>query len=814
MISSDIRKAGPYAGDGAATVFPFAFKVFSASDVIPVFTNAAGAETPMVAGFTVSLNSNQDAQPGGTVTLTAPLATGTKLTLTSNVSPLQPMQITNGGGFFPRVLNDSADRAIILIQQLAEKVGRTLLAPVSSNEPVNGLQLPSAAARAGKLLAFDGAGALVPVSSAAGPGDGGLRTDLGQSGGAGLVGTGLGGGIATVLGFINTMLSSTGSTLLGYIQAGTGAVSRTVQDKLRERRSIRDFGGVGGASIVAPMNAALTALGTVNAARLVIPEGVYTIGSNVDWSAYKNVTLVLEPGAVINHGAFNVTLPERVEVGLGAGFVGTGTRTVKNKDMVPLTIPPGGFITAGNLAWGVGALGKNVSGINNFAWGFNALASNVAGSNNIAIGEGALQSNVGTPGADAAYGTYKREAWGNIAIGGTALRDNTTGYENIAIGWGSCQRNTTGRWNTVVGDDSLILNTTGSCNSIFGAYAMVTPTVNNSSVFGWAAAENHTGGALDLFGYVAMNASEDSQRCAAFGSQAGEKWKHAIDSICMGQEVARNMTRVTQGVYLGAYCAGSSPDTGATAVVNQTFVGFQAGLNSRGNGNSALGTGALNTITTETNCFGIGQAAAVTGSNQGQLGDSNVTVYAYGAIQNRSDIRDKADVRDTTLGLDFIMALRPVDFRWDRRDEYRTEPPVPPTMERPGVAAPKEGSPTYEADKAAYDAVMEPYEAAMAQWRADTAAWAEQQKLANITHDGSKKRNRYHHGLIAQEVKAVLDERGIDFGGFQDHSVNGGDDVLSIGYEELIGPLIRSVQELSTELRAVRDELNELKAKN
>ena len=36
----------------------------------------------------------------------------------------------------------------------------------------------------------------------------------------------------------------------------------------------------------------------------------------------------------------------------------------------------------------------------------------------------------------------------------------------------------------------------------------------------------------------------------------------------------------------------------------------------------------------------------------------------------------------------------------------------------------------------------------------------------------------------------------MDFGGFQDHAVNGGQDVLSLGYMELIAPLIKAVQEL------------------
>lgn len=41
---------------------------------------------------------------------------------------------------------------------------------------------------------------------------------------------------------------------------------------------------------------------------------------------------------------------------------------------------------------------------------------------------------------------------------------------------------------------------------------------------------------------------------------------------------------------------------------------------------------------------------------------------------------------------------------------------------------------------------------------------------------------------------------GAEFGGFQDHLLSGGDDVLSIGYDELIGPLIKAIQELSARL--------------
>jgi hypothetical protein len=78
--------------------------------------------------------------------------------------------------------------------------------------------------------------------------------------------------------------------------------------------------------------------------------------------------------------------------------------------------------------------------------------------------------------------------------------------------------------------------------------------------------------------------------------------------------------------------------------------------------------------------------------------------------------------------------------------------------------------------------------------------WSKDNSLSNLVHDGSKKRNRFHHGFIAQEVGALN-----VFGGYQDLSLNGGEDVKSLGYIEFIAPLTKAVQELSKqndELRA------------
>ncbi|GAB3190781.1 phage major tropism determinant [Hydrogenophaga aquatica] len=134
-ISSEVRKAGPFAGNNVTTSFPFSFKVFASADVVVVQTNPAGVETALTVGtdYTVTLNADQDTAPGGTVNKTTPLASGFLLTITSRVPNLQPLDLTNQGGFYPKVINAALDRLTILAQQNDEKIGRSVKVPISSS---------------------------------------------------------------------------------------------------------------------------------------------------------------------------------------------------------------------------------------------------------------------------------------------------------------------------------------------------------------------------------------------------------------------------------------------------------------------------------------------------------------------------------------------------------------------------------------------------------------------------------------------------------------------------------------------------------
>lgn len=275
-ISSSTRKAGPFTGNGVTTAFPFTFKVFSTADVLVVqaFTST-GAESvqTLTTNYTVALNADQNVSPGGTVTMLVAPPTGYTLTLTSQVDNLQAVDVTNGGGFYPKVLNNAFDKATIQIQQLAEKISRALKLPVSSTASAD---LPPPVG--GSAIGWDATGTYL--------------VNLVLSTGTTLV----------------NLAASAGSALIGWIQAGTGTVARNVQDKLRERVSVADFGilpdGVTNWEGTNP-NGQWGAMLTAALTKIVVwPPGYYATGINLD-STYSGVHFHFEEGAIIG-GVFHM----------------------------------------------------------------------------------------------------------------------------------------------------------------------------------------------------------------------------------------------------------------------------------------------------------------------------------------------------------------------------------------------------------------------------------------------------------------------------------------------------------------------------
>ena len=88
------------------------------------------------------------------------------------------------------------------------------------------------------------------------------------------------------------LVASSGSSLIGFIQAGSGAVARTAQAKMRDIVSVKDFGAVGDGvtdDTVAIQAAINSAVSTGNA-NIFVPAGTYVISSTINISNMRGVT--------------------------------------------------------------------------------------------------------------------------------------------------------------------------------------------------------------------------------------------------------------------------------------------------------------------------------------------------------------------------------------------------------------------------------------------------------------------------------------------------------------------------------------------
>ena len=98
-----------------------------------------------------------------------------------------------------------------------------------------------------------------------------------------------------LLAYEAAVAASSGSSLVGFIQSGTGAVATTVQAKLRQTVSVKDFGAVGNGTTndSAAFLAALTASNYVE-----VPPGNYLITSTITIPA-SNKTIIGTGGVIV-----------------------------------------------------------------------------------------------------------------------------------------------------------------------------------------------------------------------------------------------------------------------------------------------------------------------------------------------------------------------------------------------------------------------------------------------------------------------------------------------------------------------------------
>lgn len=125
------RLAGPFIGDGSGQkVFTFGFLIFDEGDVsvsVADEENALPRALTLGEDFSVQMNEDQAAAPGGTITLLSDgLAKGAVLAIGSSVPYTQTLTLTNYTRFPPERITKELDRIVVQIQQLKSESERSL----------------------------------------------------------------------------------------------------------------------------------------------------------------------------------------------------------------------------------------------------------------------------------------------------------------------------------------------------------------------------------------------------------------------------------------------------------------------------------------------------------------------------------------------------------------------------------------------------------------------------------------------------------------------------------------------------------------
>ncbi len=447
MTVADNTSRNQYTATSGQTVFAYTFEIVDKSHIVVLKNGVALSEGT---NYTVSNVGNDS---GGNVTLTAGATTGDILTLYRDMPYSRTQNYTNSGDFLASEVNSDFDDLWLAGEQTNRAFSQSIRKPITDSDSIS-MELPEAADRASKFLTFDSTGAVSTQGASAVTtltrqnftGDGSttaftLSTAPESTGGNLQVyidgvhqensAYSVSGSVVTftaappinsaieVVAFATGSIGSTTADLVTYIPAGTGAVQTTVQTKLRETVSVKDFGAVGDGVTddTAAIQAALDAA-KINGDALFFPEGRYIVSSPlilpVKNGTYR-VPLYLygtsaenapdELGSIIEYTGTSGSLFE------GRGVSGTDTRRTQLKvENIQLY----GTFTQGSLT--------------NTTVGFNLYASTSLELNNVLV-------------FGFQYGMLIEGGWWYSAINNVKFRQSKTAVKTNGAANGSVFRN-------------------------------------------------------------------------------------------------------------------------------------------------------------------------------------------------------------------------------------------------------------------------------------------------------------------------------------------------------------------------------------
>jgi hypothetical protein len=209
---------------------------------------------------------------------------------------------------------------------------------------------------------------------------------------------------------------------------------------------------------------------------------------------------------------------------------------------------------------------------------------------------------------------------GNVtAIGNHSAEDITVGNHIIAIGVNAGAGIITGNTNIVIGDESLIANTDNVSNTVvIGHHSVTNNGVSESVIVG-----NNTCSAINT-----------SSKDVIIGNGIGNYLVNSSDNVIIGKNSASSLENGNKNIVIGS-SAGNNLVNGNNNIV----IGY----------NNACSAGNANNEITIGNVL-------------------HTTFRYYGTMTSLSDSRDKTNIQDLDIGLEFLKDLRPVKFDWDARN--------------------------------------------------------------------------------------------------------------------------------------------------
>ena len=534
----------------------------------------------------------------------------------------------------------------------------------------------------------------------------------------------------------------------------------------------------------------------------------------------SNVALGYNSGRDVTSGNKNIFIGE--EAGM---MQTTGSGSVNIGHNVGRLDSSSANVIIGHLAF---SASNNSSSASNVILGFeSATGINSASSeHNVIIGRGAgtgggaqFTKNIAI-GSYALDGTGANAIEGTIAIGYQALSALTSGGLNTAVGYEAGKSMTDNDNNTIMGYQAFKTANSGeNNNTVIGVLAG--SAIDNAVADGNVLIGKNAGvggsGAMNGCIYIGNNAGENTHprnqydnvfigngvakaewggQCdnnvgIGSGAMSTGNLNGANNNVALGKDSLKALTTGSDNVVLG-YNAMYRADQNAGGTSNMVVIGSGAcsgtwtnytssnqvvigkdAMNGALNGtanNVVIGYAAGQTLTTGQNntligasvdvddasragCIIIGKGLSLNtaSDNVVEIGnDTNSMTYDLdgGDITVTSDVRTKKNIKETKIGLEFINKLRPITYQTKSSSEY-----------------PKE---------------------------------------FKVENPSKKSSGKTWDGLIAQEVKEVMDEMNVGFSGWEE----GINTKQRLAYGKFVMPLIKAVQELSAKVEELEAKLS------